>query len=128
MSKVLLPLLSKKESNENFLEKVIHKAKEVDVLLIIDTKAMAGSFGFVGSEVFAGRKLMDEICKKIGKKRKTGNALLEWGDTFNTIVRVAKLKGSEKIFLIKQNNKYFRDLIDVLKKEKIKFETLNVKD
>jgi len=116
--KVLIPVLSKQENSDEFIKKATLKAKEIIVLLIIDTQAMSGSFGFASGEMLSGRKIMDEVCQKIGKKRKNYEDLVEWGTTINKIKQIAIIRKVNKIVLLKQNNEYFKKLLKELKKEK----------
>ncbi len=115
--KVLIPLLSKKENSEEFLKKASEKAKEVVVFLPVDTSGAATS-GFTMSEIAQGQRLLEEIKEKIGKMRKSCEGLLEWGDTSKNIDHIARLKGIERIALVKQDNEFFKELVKSLKKKK----------
>lgn len=118
MVNVLIPLLSKKENNPDFLEKAIEGMKEIVLLLVVDTAAMPKEFGFSTMEISDGRKLMEEIKATIGKKRKKATDIIQWGDTFLKINNTAKLKKCKKIVTLKQDNQYYRELIARLKKQK----------
>jgi len=115
--KVLIPILSKRENNDEFLKKAIEKAKEVIVFLPVDTSGVATS-GFTMSEIASGQKLMDEITAKIGRMRKKSDSLLEWGDTVKNIDHIARLRGIERIALVKQENEFFEQTIKALKGKK----------
>ena len=45
LTKVLVPLLSKREAEPAFVETIASKAREIILLLVIDTNAMSGEFG-----------------------------------------------------------------------------------
>jgi len=119
---VLIPIISKKENNEVFLEKAIKKEKTVFLLAIMDTNAAATNFGFATSEIGHGNELIEEIKEYLKPVKVTVNDALEWGDTNSKILNYAKLKHIKKVALIKQNNKYFKDLVLELKENKIKVE------
>ncbi len=122
--KILIPLLSKKENEGEFLEKAIVGATEIILLLIIDTNAMNQEFGFAASEISNGNALMEDVKALLGKKRKKADDILEWGDTLTKIDNMAKLRQVNKIVLMKQDNQYFRDLVKNLRKEKLDVEII----
>ena len=115
--KVLIPLLSKRENDNGFLEKAAEKAKEIIVFLPVDTGGAATS-GFTMAEIAQGQKLMEEIKAKIGRKRKKCEGLLEWGGTVKNIDHIARLRGVETIALVRQDNEFFRVLLKELKKNR----------
>ncbi len=115
--KVLIPLLSKKENNEEFLKKACEKAREVIVFLPVDTAGKVTS-GFTMAEIAQGQKLAGEITTRIGKMRKKAESLLEWGDTLKNIDHVARLRGVEWIVLLKEDNEFFKHLVKELKKKR----------
>ena len=115
--KILVPLLSKREGEEEFIEAVVPGAGEIILLLVIDTHAMAGGFGFATGEIALGNALMQKVKIAFGKKRKTCNDIIEWGDTANKIEHFAELKQIEKIFVIKQNNDFFKKLLKDMKEK-----------
>ena len=115
--KVLIPILSKKENNEEFLRKALEKAKEVIVFLPVDSSGATTS-GFPMSEIASGQKLMDEITAKVGRMRKRSDSLLEWGDPVKNIDHIARLRGIERIALVKQENEFFKQTVKALKGKK----------
>lgn len=119
---VLIPIISKKENNEVFLENAIKKEKTVYLLAIMDTNAATTNFGFATSEIGHGNELIEEIKTYLNPVKITVYDALEWGDTNSKILNYAKLKKIKKVALIKQDNKYFRDLVSELKENKIKVE------
>ena len=118
-TKVLVPLLSKREAEPAFIEKVASKAKEITLLLVIDTNAMAGEFGFATNEIASGNALMQQVKTALGKKRKTCNDIIEWGDTATKIEHLAELHKVDKIYLVEQDNQFFQDLLKDME-EKLK--------
>ena len=124
--KVLIPLVSKMENDAEFLEQAITKAKEIILLLVIDTTAMKGEFGFAASEIMQGNNLMEETKHTIGLKRKTAKAITEWGPTVQKISNIARLQQVNKIAIKKSSvsRKLAHQLTEELKKEKIKIEVL----
>lgn len=115
--KVLIPVLSKKENNEQFLKKATKRARAALVFLPVDT-SRAGTPGFTMGEISQGKQLMNQIKTRIGKMRKKCETLLEWGDTIKNIDHIARLKGIERIALVEQENEFFKKLLKELKKKK----------
>ena len=125
--KVLIPLLSKQENNPVFLEKALEGAKEIVVLLAIDTNAMVGQFGFAASEMRQGNLLAEEIKKVAESRGIKCNDIVEWGDTVSKIDHIAQLEKVNEIRLLKQDNHYFKDLLKKLRnKTKKKIETISL--
>ena len=100
--KVLIPVLSETENDENFLEKALSGAKEVILLLVVDASPK-DKFGFTTSFIQKARTVMEEVKKAVGQKRKTAEDILEWGDTQSKIVNIALLRKVDKVFLKKQD-------------------------
>ncbi len=113
--KLLVPLLSKKEANPLFIEKISSKAKEIVLLLVIDTKGMAGDFGFATSEIAVGNTLMQKMKLALGKRKKECNDVIEWGDTETKIEHLAQLHQVKEICLVKQENHFYETLVKKLK-------------
>jgi len=114
---VLIPVLSRKEDNEEFLKEATAKAKEILLLLVIDTKSSPSS-GFTASEIAQGQKIMDSVRERVGKMRKSCEELLEWGDTMTRIDHTAKLRRVDSIVLLREENQFFEELVEFLKKQK----------
>lgn len=113
----LIPLVSKKENNLDFITNVCAKADEIILLLIVDTAAMPGQFGFAASDISHGNQLMEEIKEIAKKKRTICNDLIEWGETIPKICNFAQLRKIKKIFLVKQQNEFFKKLVKELKEK-----------
>jgi len=125
--KILLPLISRQEFNEEFLEKALAGVKEVILLLVIDVNAMAGQFGFATSEIMQGTKLMQKVKEIIGQKKKKCSEITEWGDTATKINNVATLNEVDKIVLMKQKGVWWNEIEKKLKKEcKKKLEVIEI--
>lgn len=122
--RILIPLISKKENSEEFLDKAIEGVGEIILLIVIDTNAMNQQFGFAASEISNGSALMEDVKALIGQKGKRADDILEWGNTLTKIDHIAKLREVDKIVLVKQENQYFKDLVKNLKKEKLKVEII----
>ncbi|MEK6941770.1 MAG: hypothetical protein AABW85_02855 [archaeon] len=114
---VLIPIISKKENNPEFLEKATQGQHHVFLLAIMDTGAVAKNFGFATSEIGHGNELIEEIKYTLKAKKIELSDVLEWGDTHQQIINYAKLKKTKKVALIKQENKYFKDLVKDLKEQ-----------
>jgi len=109
--RVLVPLLSKKEDREEFVEQFTSKAKEIILLIVIDTAAMSGQFGFAAGEIAQANILMQKMKAAIGKKRKTCEDIIEWGDTATKIEHLAMLRNVDKIYMVKQENQFSKKLL-----------------
>ena len=59
--RVLVPLLSKQENSPEFIDKITTRVKEIILLVVVDTNAMVGRFGFAANEIREGNALMEEI-------------------------------------------------------------------
>jgi len=116
-SKVLVPLLSKREAEPAFVQAIANKAHEIILLLVIDTNAMSGEFGFATNEIAVGNALMQKIKKAIGKKRKTCNYVIEWGDTATKIEHMAQLYQVDKVYMVKQANQFYKILVKGMKEK-----------
>jgi len=112
-------LLSKREAEPAFIEAIASKAHEIILLLVIDTNAMSGEFGFATNEIAVGNALMQKIKATIGKKRKTCNDIIEWGDTATKLEHMAQLHNVDRICLVKQENHFYKSLVKDMK-EKLK--------
>jgi len=112
---VLMPLVSRREDNEAFVHKVCSNADEVVVLLVVDTAAMPGGFGFAASEIAHGNELMQEIKQMVEARGRQCIDVMEWGSTATKIQHLVELQKIKKIFLVKQDNHFFRQLVKDLK-------------
>ena len=115
--KVLVPLLSKREAEPAFIKRAVSGAHEIILLLAIDTNAMAGQFGFATTEIASGNALMQKMKVEIGKKRKTCVDVIEWGDTETKIGHLALLDRVDRIYLVKQDNLFFKKLVKSLREK-----------
>lgn len=111
--KVLIPLLTRKELNEEFLDKAVKGANEVVLLMVIDKKD-----SLKASDISGATHFLEEVKKAIGKKRKKCEDLTEWGETTAKIKNTAILNKVDKISLLKQENQFFEELVEEIKKEK----------
>ena len=122
--RVLIPLLSRQENEEAFLDKALQGANEVTLLVVVDASSTIENFGFTTSQIGQCNSLMNSI-KEIanGKKIKIYEAL-EWGDTFAKVENTAKLRKVDRIVLKKQENHYFEELVRKLRDEKFEVEVI----
>lgn len=124
--KVLIPILSENENDEQFIEEAIKGAKEAILLLVIDANPKQ-EFGFTASHIQKGRKVMEIVRESLGKKRKKSEELIEWGDTKSKILNLALLRKVDKVAMKKQENQYFEELAKKLKAEKIEVQVIEAK-
>ena len=127
--KIILPVLSEKETNKEFLKEACKGADEAVLVLVIDQDAMAGVFGFATNEIRRGNDLIEELKLKIRKKRIIVDDVVEWGNTAKKIENIIQLKNADKVVLVEQDNDYFRKLVEELKdKVQIPIETIKVEE
>ena len=116
-AKVLIPLVSGNENNKGFVAKACDGADELVALLVVDTAAMPGGFGFAASEIGHGNALMEEI-KAIAKGQGVEcTDLVEWGDTVTKIIHLIQLRGINRVLLVKQDNQFFKDLVKEIREQ-----------
>ena len=113
--KVLIPLLSRHEKNEEFLDKAVKGANEVVLLIVIDTDERSK---LKAADISSATHFLEEVKKLVGKKRKKCEDLTEWGETRKKIRNTAILNKVDKISLLKQENQWFEEIIKELKEEK----------
>jgi len=111
----LVPLLSGKESDPLFLSAATDKVDKVILLQIIDKGFMNKTSAAMG-EVMHYSSVMREAKKAIGAKKKSCDEITEWGPTVQKILSIAILQKANKIFLVKQNNSFFDEVVEELKK------------
>jgi len=125
--KVLVPLLTGKENSPMFIEAFTNKVDEVILLQIVDKDFMSRTSSAIG-EVRQFRTVMDEIKKIVGTKKKKCNEITEWGTTAKKILGIAVLQKIDKVFLVSDHTQFFEEVTKELKKNKIKFEAVEVTD
>jgi hypothetical protein len=118
---VLAPLLSGKENSDGYLEAITSGAEKIILLQIVDREFMNKTSTAMG-EIMQFSTIMSEMKKKIGAKRKTCEEITEWGNTIKKILSIALIQEVDKVVLIKQDNKFFEEIVKELKKNKIKVE------
>lgn len=128
--KILIPLLSKKEDQPEFIERIVSEKGEITLLLVIDTGAMVGGFGFATSEIATGNALMQKTKLGLAKRKRSCNEVMEWGDTANKIEHFAQLQQVNKIFIVRQENQFFKNLLKEMREnlQGIEIETVAVTD
>jgi hypothetical protein len=121
-----VPILTNLEANEEFIDKAAKGAKRVTILIVVDT-SLQNTFGSTASSLAQAQLVAERIKTALGKKRKSSELLVEWGSLENTIDRIAKLKGINKIVLVKQKGRAFKRLVRTLsKRTAYKLETIEV--
>ena len=123
--KVLVPLLTGKEKDKSFFEAFTTKVDEVILLQIVDKDFRDKTASAIG-EMGRSRAAMEEIKKMIGQKKKKCSELTEWGSTIQKILSIAILQKVDLVYLVKQKNQFFEDILKELKKNKVKFEVVEV--
>jgi hypothetical protein len=123
--KVLVPLLTGKENNPLFIEAFTVRVDEVILLQIVDKEFMSKTSAAIG-EVRQLTKVMEEIRKAVGLKKKKCSEITEWGSTLKKLLALAVLQKIDKVFLIKENTSFFDEITKELKKNKIPFEAIEL--
>ncbi len=121
--KVLIPILSETENDEVFLERALEGAKEIILLLVVDANPKE-KFGFTTAHISKARTVMEDLKKEVGKKRKTAEDVLEWGDTHSKVLNMALLRKVDKVVLKRQENQYFEQLVKKLEGERVNVEVI----
>lgn len=122
--KVMIPLLSKKENDLEFLEQAVKGAKEVVMLVVVDNSLSESDFGFALKQMAQANSLLAEVKGIVGAKRKKAIDILEWGNTISKIANISKLREIDKVVLQMQEGKKFDELLAALEKEKVKYEVI----
>jgi len=125
--KVLIPLISGKEDNDEFIDTLCKGNEEIILLQIIDRDFMKKTSAAMG-EVMHFSSLMTSVRKKIGLKRKKCNEITEWGSTIQKILSIAFIQKVDKVIFLEQKNKFFEDILIELKKNKIKYEIIKIEN
>lgn len=125
--KVLAPLLTGKENSDEFVEAISKGADKVIVLQVIDKEFMNKTSTAMG-EVMQFSKILSEIKKKMGQKRKACDEITEWGVTTKKILAIAILQKVDKVVFVEQNNEFFKEITNELKKNKVKIETVKISE
>ena len=123
--KILAPLLSGKESSPEYIDAITNKVDKIILLQIIDRDFMSETSKAMG-EVMQFSTMMEEMRKQIGQKRKTCEEITEWGHTIKKVLSIAIIQKVDKVILVNQDNKFFKDMLGELKKNKIAFETIKI--
>lgn len=125
--KVLVPLLSGKENDKEFVEAFTKQVDEVVLLQIVDKDFKDRTASAIGG-MRQSRVAMEEIKKVVGAKKKKCTELIEWGSTIQKIHAIAVIQKVDRVFLVKQENQFFDDILKELKKDKITVEIIEVKE
>ena len=125
--KVLIPLISGKEDNDEFIDTLCKGNEEIILLQIIDRDFMKKTSAAMG-EVMHFSSLMTSVRKKIGLKRKKCNEITECGSTIQKILSIAFIQKVDKVIFLEQKNKFFEDILIELKKNKIKYEIIKIEN
>ena len=116
-TKVLVPLVSKKEADPGFVARACSSGDELVLLLVVDTAAMPGQFGFAASEIAQGNALMQEIIRIAKGNGCSCNDIIEWGETEGKIIHFVQLLKIPKVILVKQDNPFFKKLVKELQEK-----------
>jgi hypothetical protein len=123
---ILVPLLSGKEDNPEFINAITARGKKIILLQIVDKEFLAKTSTAMG-EVMQNHALLTKVKKSIQSKKKTVEEITEWGTTIKKILSIAILQKVDKVFLVKQNNQFFGDILKAMDKEKVPYEVIEVK-
>ena len=122
---VLAPLLSGKESYDEYVEAISSKADKIILLQIIDRDFMSKTSTAMG-EVMQFSTMMEDLRQKVGLKRKKCEEITEWGHAMKKILSIALIQKVDKVVLVEQNNQFFKDILQELKKNKINVEIVQI--
>lgn len=123
---ILVPLLSGKEDNPEFINAITAKGKKIILLQIVDKEFLSKTSTAMG-EVMQNHTLLTKVKKLIQSKKKNVEEVTEWGLTIKKILSIAILQKVDKVFLIKQNNQFFGDILKAMDKQKVSYEIIEIK-
>ena len=123
--KILAPLISGKENSAEYVNAITNKVEKIILLQIIDRDFMNETSKAMG-EVMQFSTIMENLRKQIGKKKKTCEEITEWGHTTKKIMAIALIQNVDKVIFVEQDNKFFKDMLKELEKNKITVETVKV--
>ncbi|MCX8189911.1 MAG: hypothetical protein N3F05_01640 [Candidatus Diapherotrites archaeon] len=113
----MLPIISGEEASIEIFGKISKGIKKLTVLIVVDTEIKKTSYEATSFLSEAQRKA-EEICEAFGKKRKSCEVIVEWGDPISKIDRNARLKGVRKIFIVESESEFVKKAVEELKKRK----------
>jgi len=122
---ILVPLLSGEETNPYFVDNFLKKATKVILLQIVDKNFLSKTSAAMG-EVMQYHTLLNDLKKILKTKKKECEEITEWGNTTQKIVSIAILQKVDTVYLVKQKNQFFGDILKALEKEKIKYEVIEL--
>jgi|GEM_PF-5122978 len=99
--KALIPILTGKEDEEEFIEKVIEKEDLEEVILLnVVKRDEVGEVpaGYAGTKIKEAEETMKKIKNRLPVNIKTEENL-EWGDPAEKIRAISKIKNIEKVFI-----------------------------
>lgn len=111
LNSVLIPIISKKEDNPDFLTEATKGFEQVFLLAVIDQSELVGQFGFVATEIRTATQIVEKIKAFLESQGKKTEEIIEWGSTIQKIVKIAEIRNCNKIVLVKQDNQHFKKLI-----------------
>ena len=114
--KVLVPLLTLKENDEKFIEK-LQKYDEIILLLTLDKERMKKTFGVEAERIAEGTKFLERLKLILETKGKRVFDIVEWGNLERNIKNIALLQKVKKIIIKEQKSKAFNSFIENLKAE-----------
>jgi len=114
--KVLVPLLTLKENDEKFIEK-LQKYDEIILLLTLDKERMKKTFGVEAEHIAEGTKFLERLKLILETKGKRDFDIVEWGNLERNIKNIALLQKVKKIVIKEQKSKAFNSFIENLKAE-----------
>jgi hypothetical protein len=123
--KILVPLLSGRESDPVFINSIAKDVKEVVILQIVDRQFLPKA-GSAMAEVRQFRIVADELRKSLSSKKKKLIEMTEWGVTIPKIVSIALMQKVDYVLLVKQSTQFFNEVVEELNDNKIKFELVEL--
>lgn len=116
--RALIPIIISNQDASTYFAKIIPKEiKKITILIVVDSaiqKTSADAANFLAE----AQQSAESLRAILGRKRKTCEVIVEWGDIYNKIDRTARLKGIQKIYLLEQESKDFDAIFKELSKSK----------
>lgn len=113
----LIPILTGKEDNHEFLEEAVRDADELILLHVVKREDIGDvPAGYAGSKIKKGEEVMEKIVEKISPRMKV-ESNMEWGDPTKKIMALATINDVDEVVLKK--SKTADDIEEELKEMRI---------
>jgi hypothetical protein len=115
---ILLPVLTGKENDKLFLQRVTKDTSRAVVVYIIDSdRTSETTFGDFTTEVQKGETLLDEIESVLTKRKIATKLYSEWGATMDKLDNIARVEQVDAIVVMDDHRKETQNFIKKMKRK-----------